>query len=326
VNGDTASIVTGAPGFSTTATTSSSVGSYAITPSAGSVAAPNYSFTNFINGTLTITQASSTNVVSTSANPSPTGSNVTFTASLLAVSPGSGTPTGTVQFLSDGTLLGPGMTLTGGVASLTTNSLSHGTHIITARYAGDGNFIGSTNTLSPNQSINSAPVATAITLSRNPSADTKARISALLANDSDADGDTITLSSFNLTSAQGGTVVTNNGWLFYTHPNGYTNVDSFSYFITDGSLLSTGTVTISIAVNTNLAANIESSQNLGNGSYLTSFSGIPGRIYTVQYATNQFTPSWQMLGTATAGTTGLFQYTDSPGTNSPTRFYRSTFP
>jgi hypothetical protein len=56
VNGDTQSVVTGAASLTTTATTTSPVGTYPITAALGTLAASNYSFT-FVNGTLTVTQA-----------------------------------------------------------------------------------------------------------------------------------------------------------------------------------------------------------------------------------------------------------------------------
>ena len=56
LNGDTASILSGAPSVATTATATSSTGSYPITATTGTLAAANYSF-NFVNGTLTITNA-----------------------------------------------------------------------------------------------------------------------------------------------------------------------------------------------------------------------------------------------------------------------------
>jgi len=326
VNSETASLVQGTPGFSTSATSSSPVSSYAITPSLGSLTATNYSFTTFSNGTLTLTKAAATNVVATSANPSPTGSNVTLTATVTAVSPASGTPTGTVQFLADGSALGAPATLSGGVASLTTNGLAHGVHTITAQYAGDGNFTGSTNALSPTQTIDSAPVAGSDVLVRYPTTGVKQRLTELLAGDSDPEGDAIHLYSVPAASAQGGTVNTNFGWVFYTGPAGYTNADSFTYVISDGTLQTTGTVAVAIISDTNAAQNIEFSQNLGNGSTLTSFLGIPGRTYSIQSTTNLTTAAWQTLGTATANAAGQFQYTDSPGTNAPVHFYRSTYP
>ena len=326
VNGDTAGVVQGNPGFTTSATTNSVVGTYAITPYLGNLAATNYGFITFSNGTLTITAAGATNVVSASANPSPTGSNVTFTATLTAISPGSGKPTGTVQFLADGTPLGASVPLAGGIAWLVTNSLTHGTHSLAAQYAGDGNFIGSTNSLSPNELIDSAPITASFTLQRYPTTGAKARLATLLANDNDPDVDPMIFSWANPASAQGGLVVTNFGWLFYTRPAGFTNTDSFVYVITDGSLQATGSVAVAIVPDTNFSQSIELSTNLGSGSTRTSFFGIPGRTYTIQYTTNQVSPTWQALGTATTDATGLLQYTDSPGTNVPPRAYRSTYP
>ncbi len=55
VNGDTASVVTGHPDFSTTATATTPVGTYPIVVSQGTLSAANYAFGNFVNGTLTIT-------------------------------------------------------------------------------------------------------------------------------------------------------------------------------------------------------------------------------------------------------------------------------
>ncbi len=325
VNGDTGSVVQGAPGFSTSANNGSPVNTYTITPFLGSLTATNYSFTTFSNGTLTITKASSANVVAASANPSPTGSNVTFTATLTVVSPGSGTPAGTVQFLADGAALGSPAALSGGVASLVINSLLHGPHAITAEYAGDVNFVGSTNNLS--QVVNARPVTVGDVLPRNPTTGAKVRIATLLANGTDPDGDALTFVSVSATSTSGGTNVLRGSWITYSPPSGFTNADSFTYLVADGyGLQATGTVSVAILADSAPTQNIGSIEKLGNGSSLIHFSGIPGRIYMVQYTTNLVTPVWQPLGTNTADTFGKINFTDSPATNSPARFYRSTNP
>ncbi len=54
VNGETISVVSGAPDFSTAATVTSGVGTYSVTPSSGTLAAANYTFGPFVNGALTI--------------------------------------------------------------------------------------------------------------------------------------------------------------------------------------------------------------------------------------------------------------------------------
>ena len=146
VNGDTASVLSGSPSLTTAATVSSPVGMYAITAAAGTLAATNYSF-SFVNGTLTITPASSANALASSQNPAPQGSNVVFTASVTPVLPATNKPTGEVQFLTNGVALGSPVTLVAGVASICTASLPPGSNTVTAAYAGDGNFYGRTNSL-----------------------------------------------------------------------------------------------------------------------------------------------------------------------------------
>ena len=54
VNGDTPSVVTGSPVVNTSATPSSPSGTYPISVSVGTLSATNYSFTNLVDGTLTV--------------------------------------------------------------------------------------------------------------------------------------------------------------------------------------------------------------------------------------------------------------------------------
>src|SRR5207302_82504 len=119
----------------------------------------------FVAGNLAITRASTTNAVSISANPAPAGANVTLTATLAPVAPGSGTPSGSVRFLIDGAPVGSPVTLVGGVANLSVTNLAHGTHTAAAEYAGDGNSFGTTNGLSTSVLINTPPVVGAYALS-----------------------------------------------------------------------------------------------------------------------------------------------------------------
>jgi hypothetical protein len=95
--------------------------------------------------------ATSTSVGS-SLNPSTYGQSVTFTATVTAVAPGSGTPTGTVTFLDGGSAIGSGM-LSGGVASLAISTLAVGNHTITTSYGGDANYTGSTGSLTGNPQV-----------------------------------------------------------------------------------------------------------------------------------------------------------------------------
>jgi hypothetical protein len=105
VNGDTSAVVSGAPTLTPGATSSSPVGTYAISVTQGSLAATNYDFPNLVNGTLTVNQASTTMALAASVNPSVYGQSVTFTATVGVVAPGSGRPTGTVAFQEGSTTL-----------------------------------------------------------------------------------------------------------------------------------------------------------------------------------------------------------------------------
>jgi hypothetical protein len=111
--------------------------------------------------TVTVAKASTTTTLTTSPNPSVANQQVTLTARVAAVSPGSGTPTGTVQFFNGSTSVGSG-TLANGVAVLATTSLPVGTDAITADYSGDTNFTSSVST-GVNQQVNSG--TTVVTLS-----------------------------------------------------------------------------------------------------------------------------------------------------------------
>ena len=73
-----------------------------------------------------------------------------------------------------------------------------------------------------------------VTLYRGLASGVQVTIANLLTNVSVAPGDTVTFVGVSATSANGGTVVTNNGWVFYTPAPGFTNTDTFTYLVTDG--------------------------------------------------------------------------------------------
>ncbi len=145
-----------ASGVATCTTSSLPVASHTITTSYPGDA-------NFIGsvGSLTgnnpevVIRASTSTTVTSSQNPQTAGQAVTFTATVSAVAPGTGTPTGTVTFLDGGnpiTCTAPG-TLSGGVATCTTSALAPGSQTITTSYGGDGNFTGSAGSLIGNPEV-----------------------------------------------------------------------------------------------------------------------------------------------------------------------------
>jgi N-acetylneuraminic acid mutarotase len=129
-----------AGGVATINSSTLTVGSHTITadylgngnynPSAGSL-------------TQTVSQASSSTTIVSSASPSVFGQSVTLTATVAAVPPSSGIPTGTVTFSNGGTFI-VSATLDGtGHATVVTGTLPVGSHVITAAYSGDAGFAAS---------------------------------------------------------------------------------------------------------------------------------------------------------------------------------------
>jgi hypothetical protein len=94
----------------------------------------------------TVGKAASQVALSSSAATAVSGQSVTFTATVSAASPGSGTPTGSVTFYNGSTVLGT-VTLSNGVAKLTTSGLTVGSHTLKATYGGNGNFTTSSRSI-----------------------------------------------------------------------------------------------------------------------------------------------------------------------------------
>ncbi|MGA2590052.1 MAG: Ig-like domain-containing protein [Bryobacteraceae bacterium] len=111
--------------------------------------------------------APTTTTVTSSRSPAFLGQPVKFTAA-VASSFGA-IPNGElVTFYDSATEIGTGRT-EGGAATMTTPSLTLGTHGITATYSGDSSFESSTSAVYE-QTINADPTATLLTASANPSA------------------------------------------------------------------------------------------------------------------------------------------------------------
>jgi hypothetical protein len=159
-----------ASGSASYSTTTLSQGSHSIT----AVYSGDTNYTTSTSPVVTQTinasgKATTTTALTSSLNPSTTGTSVTFNASVTSAT--SGTITGTVSFFDGATQIGSPMTLTGGAAAYTTSALAQGTHSITAVYSGDTNYSTSTSPI-VSQVVNSSGAATTTTTlnaSPNPS-------------------------------------------------------------------------------------------------------------------------------------------------------------
>jgi hypothetical protein len=127
----------------------------------------NYNWANSSAVSQTVNAASTTIAVTASSNPAISGASLTFTATVSAIAPGQGTPTGTVTFSDGGNPLGT-QTLTGGAATLSTSALSSGSHNITATYGGTPAFAASTSS-TLTETISPGVTTVAVSSSQNPS-------------------------------------------------------------------------------------------------------------------------------------------------------------
>jgi lysophospholipase L1-like esterase/ribosomal protein L27 len=160
----------------------------------------------------------------------------------------------------------------------------------------------------PPPPVNTDPVANNDALS---TPENSAVVIDVLANDTDSDGDSLTVAAFDAVSANGGSVSQNpDGTLTYTPSNGYIGTDTFNYTISDGQGgNATGMVTVTVEAPPAPTADpirletedmllggayqIESGSFASDGSYIgltgptgtasTTFTGVTG-IYTVTVA------------------------------------------
>jgi Big-like domain-containing protein len=108
---------------------------------------------------LQVTALATTSTLAAPADAAP-GSTLTLTATINSAG---GIPTGQVVFLDGATSLGSSVLDDAGVATFRNNSLSAGTHILTASYEGDGKFGASTsagvtiNIANPDFTLGAAP-------------------------------------------------------------------------------------------------------------------------------------------------------------------------
>jgi uncharacterized repeat protein (TIGR01451 family) len=117
-----------------------------------------------------VSNADTSVIITSSANPSVYGQSVTLTATVSVTSPGSGTPTGNVVFKDGATTLAT-VALNGGSpdkATFSTASFSVATHAITAQYLG-GTGYNASAVANFSQVVNKAPTTTTVLTSGSPS-------------------------------------------------------------------------------------------------------------------------------------------------------------
>jgi hypothetical protein len=91
---------------------------------------------------FSVTQDTTSAALASSLNPAPQGTAVTFTATLTG---SAAIPTGTVQFFDGANMIGTGALSAAGVATFTSNSLTVGTHSISAFLPASPDFSSATS-------------------------------------------------------------------------------------------------------------------------------------------------------------------------------------
>jgi Bacterial Ig-like domain (group 3) len=95
-----------------------------------------------------VNQASTTTSLTSSASPSTLNGSINLTANLSVVTPGAGTPTGTLSFQEGSNVFATSPVNSSGQATFSTATLSVGGHSLVASYSGDANFQPSSGTIS----------------------------------------------------------------------------------------------------------------------------------------------------------------------------------
>lgn len=147
--------------------------------------------------------------------------------------------------------------------------LHFGLNTSSARYDGYGNCTNSKGFVDPEPYLesNSPKIAAADTCkaiddTASTTKNTIVTIASVLNNDTDSNGDTLTVSSADANSANGVTITNNNDGTFtYTPAIDFTGSDSFNYAITDNNGC-TDTATVNVTINSKA-----SSGSSGGGSF-----------------------------------------------------------
>jgi hypothetical protein len=143
--------------------------------------------------------------------------------------------------------------------------------------------------------------------------------SRLLSNDTDADGDTLSLVS--VTDATHGTASLAGGVVTYTPVPGYTGPDSFVYQVSDGAHSSAGTVNITVRANGTRANMLDATPS--GADVVVRFGGISGLKYVVQHGASVSGPWSDLPGAVTiAADSNVAQYVHLGGAG-VSGFYRT---
>jgi hypothetical protein len=200
---------------------------------------------------------------------------VTFTATVAAVAPGTTMPTGTVQFLVDGTAVGSAVTLVNGIAtSAAVSNLSVGNHSVTASYTSNSTNVSNSATSSAfTQQISGQPTLLAFVQQPTSTGVGSAISPAVTVAVEDQAGDTYTadnISTVTLTLSSG------------TFSNG----NSTASATVSGGIATFGTLTINAANSYTLTASDAALTHATSNTFTIATLGTAVKLGFIQQPTN----------------------------------------
>jgi hypothetical protein len=161
----------------------------------------------------------------------------------------------------------------------------------------------------------SAPAFRTLTLNRPPVANDDAisasegvaafiALADLLGNDTDADGDLLTLVDFSAVSANGGRITSTPTGLIYRAPAGFAGEDLFAYLISDGrGGEAVGILALKVMPLNRVLLDLSNVNAPGpDGGAYVQMGGVPGGNY--RFETSPDLNTWTLLGNATASPAG----------------------
>ena len=187
-----------------------------------------------------VDKAQTTVTWSAPSSPSARSAPPTFTATVAAVAPGAGAPTGELDIIVDGGAA-TAVPLVDGVATLENFELPVGEHRLVARFTGDGSFEASSAEVA-HEVVNVAPETGDASFTGRRDTELQRTLSGLA---SDGDNDPL---RFALVAdpAHGTAVIDANGTFRYMPAAGFVGTDAFTYRVDDGWDTAEGQVTITI--------------------------------------------------------------------------------
>ena len=189
------------------------------------------------------------------------------------------------------------------------STFAAGSHTVTCT-ATDAATNSSTSTFTIE--VNRQPQAGAVTLGAMANLPRTASLATFLLSATDEDTDTLALLNIGAVSANGGTVAIVGEAVVYSPATNYVGADSFTYTVSDGrGGVATGTVSVTVWDKNDSVMNRISRVAATPQGATVYFTGIAGLVYTIERSTDLATSAWTSIGTVTAPTQGLAEFTDT---------------